>query len=1326
MSGVLDFAGAVIGGAVGFFLGGPVGAAIGAGLGATPIGGKVISSVMNFATQALLGVFGMKIPEIPSTPDTIRGVLVQTTGSDVHVPVVYGYRKVAGTVVYAETGSKDNKYLYVAYVFSEGVVEGLHEIFIDDYQLPATIIPDLNNSGEVTVSGNVINATTGASEACKYNNLVHLVFWSGQYGWVNPTSGNVGPYVKGTIFKEAPSFTADMSFNGLCTIFARYEFPTTSGVTNPFGGSIPTLQISLMGRQVASLVDDDNSNAYSHPENYNIGYTGYTERFSYNPAEILLDYLRNPHYGKGLTNDDIDWDSFKNTAKKCNTLVDYYNGVKGPIHAMSYVVNTGNTIFTNVKDMLTNFRSFLYYSNGKYYLRIEDAGNPTDILSGSAPVGNIFTKDNIQGSITYTGIERSSKYTSYTVHYVDPTDSWSAQSVTYPNTAAERQSYINIDGGRENPGDVTLSGITNPGIAFDLARLYFNKSREQDTLTFTASSEAFALSPGDIIYIQANVLRFGTDPNAGAVPWRIISIKLNNDFTFVLGCVRNPSDIYPHTRTYEKNYNIGIWIPKGVTRTYPAEPIGVPISYWPPGYATRGATVPPAHLPLTNPTNPQVSGGIGDTTSPANGDGNTNTPPPVAIAPPQGNDTAPVFKTTYTLQAGLLYADLYITQPDVVSYASVNIFYKRNIASETNYTQVNNITKPGAGQTIIQRIGPLLNGYQYIVKTQVKYNTNDTAFIVSDVVITANSASTGETPVSYNESPGTGWTPPVGLPTNGANAPFKTITATPVLNAGVPTTPRTLLFTILQDIDTYGQNNYVNGIHIYYKVSAATYWKEVTYPLPPGYIAGVSQPTFSLSDLGIPNYPSTPTSAQLYDFVFSFTYTDGKPSSVYYYVKGATVEKQGTSYTFNAFLTNTTYGTQVFNPGSPGIITTESNAPKGSVTSPLDITVGITGIYTFGTDGGNTARFTLNPPNIANQGNWYGVRVYYRPFSSSALLPLNKVDIVPVTITTTTSFTSTYSFVVPNIQYGTTYEIVVVPLVESSGKKEATNCVYMKGTINFDTTGSNLLFSAPPQALTTAAALNLVTSLPADPNPVASVLAWKRIYSGSTTSPNYKDWYYQLQVQVPTGFNVMYIYRRENDRSSFPSASNFYGLSRWEKIQVSSGTNGNTYSSGIYGQDYYTFDSNNTTTINLRGPVGYTEFDSIYPFTTPQTASRTLYNSLYPDFGGPKPIAVKETTHEFMLVLKVNGSDSIYGLLLPPIPPSNGTGQIIDGLAVNKPTKITVADYNTSDTLYSSATSTYIDMKRQLSDARYPIWDATNLVNGLVYQSVPNVTPKVG
>jgi hypothetical protein len=202
---------------------------------------------------------------------------------------------------------------------------------------------------------------------------------------------------------------------------------------------------------------------------------------------------------------------------------------------------------SNVKVMLQNFRAYMPYVQGKYKLRIEDAGNETDILSGVATIVQTMTKDDIVSDVTFTGIDRSSKYNVVSVTYVDPDQKFSNQTVIYPETEAERQVYINRDGGRENKYETTLGGITNYAIAKDFARLIFNKQRRQESCVFTATSRALELEPGDSIRINSNILNFGTDPR------RVVSVKINNDMTVDLGCVRNPDDIYPYTRVGEED-----------------------------------------------------------------------------------------------------------------------------------------------------------------------------------------------------------------------------------------------------------------------------------------------------------------------------------------------------------------------------------------------------------------------------------------------------------------------------------------------------------------------------------------------------------------------------------------------------------------------------------------------------------------------------------------------------------------------------------------------------------------------------------------------------
>lgn len=947
---------------------------------------SVVSGVINFVVSPFLGLFGLGTPSMPNeaTPDSLKGVMVQRNGSDQYVPVVYGYRKVAGTIVFAETGSDSNKYLWVAYVMSEGPVEGLYEVWLDNTQLPSSLIPALNRGERVTVTGD-----------SKFSNLTQLQFSAGVYK-NNPAETNVGNAIKNGIFAGSPSFTNTMHYNGLATVFARYEWPSDT-TNNPFGGSIPKLEVCMLGRKVARLTTGT-------PEAYEWGQfgDGYTESYSANPAEIILDYLRNPFYGKGLTNDDIHWDSFKIAAAKYNQEVTFLTGVTGPVLRLDYVVKTEQTIFNNCKEMLSNCRSYLPYTNGKYKIIVEDAGNPTDITSGVAPIAATFNKDNIVGEITYTGIDRASKYNSVTVNYTDPGNQWSPQSVTFPETFAARQALITADGGREYTGDFTFAGITNPGIAKDFARLILNKSRYQDSISLTVTSQAFELEPGDNIYIDANILKFGTDPELFAVPWRIISIKLNNNYTFSLGCVRNPDFIYPHVRGLEIDYKYALYVPKGATRYYPKEPIGIPVGYNPPTYAP-----------------------ISDT--------DANVPPPIS-GTGRLIDAVSLYDYKVNVRSGLIYVSETFNQPDNSAYSSVIVRYKQNISSVTTWTQIEVTQKPGANQPISFEIGPLVNNAQYYLTTQVKYTTGDLSTVVTPNTINVQ-ANLGTT-----TTPGSG---------SGSTTPTVTTTVTPtagnyfsyvsgltVTSGGLPLSTRQVAFTLKQDMGL-GVNPYLDGVEVFYKPSINPKWYRSTVAAT---VTQGNEIGFSLS-LGSRLYPSVPGSGGVsavvddYDFIFRFTYSDGRTSQYQYHASNCSVEHNGSGYSFNIFTTGSIVTKELTSAYTPQLMSLTD------IPDTRTLELGLRSIKNSISAGVQRIYFNFNSPSTADFVNWKGIRLYSHK--------------VGTTLTwTQDDFALTYDSVVGayfislDILYNTAYEYVIVPLVEYGGTVEASNGRYVSGSIN--------------------------------------------------------------------------------------------------------------------------------------------------------------------------------------------------------------------------------------------------------------------------------------
>ena len=98
----------------------------------------------NFNAYVALGVFAIGWlfsrslkPDVPDFgtndfEETERGILLNKQSNNACIPVIYGERLVGGTRVFIETSGTDNTYLYVALVLSEGEVNSIEQVIVDD------------------------------------------------------------------------------------------------------------------------------------------------------------------------------------------------------------------------------------------------------------------------------------------------------------------------------------------------------------------------------------------------------------------------------------------------------------------------------------------------------------------------------------------------------------------------------------------------------------------------------------------------------------------------------------------------------------------------------------------------------------------------------------------------------------------------------------------------------------------------------------------------------------------------------------------------------------------------------------------------------------------------------------------------------------------------------------------------------------------------------------------------------------------------------------------------------------------------------------------
>jgi hypothetical protein len=962
---------------------------------------NVAASVVSFVAEPFMGMLGgLATPDVPSGGSEMerqQGVLLQKQGSIVPIPVVYGYRKVGGTITFAETGSTDNKYLWVAYALSEGPVEGLHEIFIDDVQLNSKYVAKLNSGQTVTL------------DEGKFSGRVQLQFFHGTY-YDLATSSPVGST---SILADAPSWNVNMKYNGVCVMFARYEWKKIvtqeDADNNPFGGSIPELQVSLLGRKVASLTRTD-------PQNYDWNEGA---RYSTNPAEILLDYMRHPRYGKGISNDQIDWSSWATAASKCNTSVTYIaSGTKGPILTCNYVLDTSQTIFNNVKNLLMGFRAYMPYVQGKYKLKIEDAGHATNILSSQASIELIAVADpygkaeysgstcDIIGDVTYTRTDRSAKYNQVTVTYVEPNKKWASEQVVYPEEESTRLAYIAEDGGYENKLEVAFPSITNYAIAKDMARLLFNKSRSQDAVSLKVTAEALELEPGDNIRIQARKLNFGT------TAWRVISIKYNNDMTADLACVRNDETFYPYTVVGQQDIVKPPYIPKGGFIYEPVNFADSSVGLIPPKNSVIDTTpvdtvVNPVPTVPTTPGDDDESAGGGNTDTPVD-----NTPPTTPVEVPSELDaTVDVFQTTFTKEGDYWFAELKFAQP-ISNYAGTVFYYKRNV-NDTVYRIYETDDAPGVGNNIIAKIGPLQN-VTYRFYSTVKYATGERSTKSANFTLTPSGGTTDPTEIieltqSLDLS--------VVTYTSGRRDTQCEVRALgPYLNlSGSTWVPqpgsRYIWLAVGQNLDQ-PLNPDIAGLRIAYRQTGTDYWKQEDVIFDKGWYPGKQEdinpfptiPTTGVipsvyghlvkfeptnNGLGITQYPSAPGSTDNYDFIFKWLYNDGTPGEVHTRLMNVDVESGPLGFVSGSLARNLLVGkTPIYERESEYSYTLVDVAPPGSSGgNASDVQFGFVEwrIAAFNADRTQAKlAVILHQPNASDLQYWYGCYVRYRLYGQTA------------------------------------------------------------------------------------------------------------------------------------------------------------------------------------------------------------------------------------------------------------------------------------------------------------------------------------------------------
>lgn len=539
-----------------------IGAAVGAGAAALGfIGVSVLTAAaIGAAVGAVVGVLGgdllggmFDVPDYNVTQNAQAvndGILVNKMGMLENIPVVYGQRKVGGKVVFLATQGDRNKYLYMAVVLSEGEIDSIGDVYIDD----------------------VISSDS------RFSNRIRIDKFTG-----SDTQSS------STLLQEANGWTTAHQLRGLAYLACRFEWKKIDNQddadANPYKG-IPKVQAVIKGKKVASAATAG-SNTYANE-------TGLS--WSSNPADNLLDYLRNPRFGRGLANNRINFSSFSIARSKLAEIVNYRTGSSGPVVTCDAVIDTGRSLFDNTKLFLANMRCGMPYIQGQFTLKLQDTGNATNSQNTTPSIAQTVDEDKIIGGLKITGTGIKNHFNQLKLTYIDPNNEWKTNEVIYPDVDSARDvALLAEDNGRRLTKDMAFNHIINKNVAADLAHIILETSRKRKHIEFTATAELHNVIVNDIISVTYAPL------GISAVNYRVRTIKMNNDYTFTITAEEHT----PANYVFEDNNAI---YGSNSQKRYVGDLTGSRYYYWN-GTEWVGANVPPATIfQPTLPTSPVIRG----------------------------------------------------------------------------------------------------------------------------------------------------------------------------------------------------------------------------------------------------------------------------------------------------------------------------------------------------------------------------------------------------------------------------------------------------------------------------------------------------------------------------------------------------------------------------------------------------------------------------------------------------------------------------------------------------------------------------------------------
>ncbi len=416
---------------------------------------SIISAGLALGTAKALGV--MEPPKQQNTKDP--GVKIQLPPStDNRVPVFYGQSFTGAIIVDAEIKNQNNTMVYCM-VIGEQTDSGtitINDIYRDDAKL-----------NFATGSANVISATdpNATNTTVIANKIRCRVFAGNAQSSVNqifPTSNKVAAQ---TLMS---TITSSTNYEGLVYSIIEMDYDAENGL------------------QGLGAITYDINNSLNEPSN------------------VLLDYLRNDRYGAGLSNADLDLNSFNDLYDYSNAQVAYTTAAGGSdTHdrwQVDGMLSTFVPVKTNINEICRSCQAYFAYDakQGKFKIISNRAATVAEQANAF-----VFNDDNIVSSIEITSTELYSLYNSIDAEYPSVTKKDQTNTIIISTPSGDRNTNE-----PDNPLNTRFNLVNDRARVGNLANIDLRQARTSTVLSFTADYSAIVCDVGDVVKVTNSLYGF--------------------------------------------------------------------------------------------------------------------------------------------------------------------------------------------------------------------------------------------------------------------------------------------------------------------------------------------------------------------------------------------------------------------------------------------------------------------------------------------------------------------------------------------------------------------------------------------------------------------------------------------------------------------------------------------------------------------------------------------------------------------------------------------------------------------------------------------------